>query len=145
MKMRKLDESVFLNVDLEIFSQTDLKPLADALKKSLTVHFLGIEFGKQKAYFALATQPKTPDEAIIRYCKLVQTLPSSKRKIWDDAESRSFDIGFESPKRGRYFWGAVTSEAIRAASAVGAQIAITVYGPMKIVNAPNKPRRKATS
>lgn len=138
MQMNKLDESIFLNVDLEVFSRSDLKPLADALKKSLTIHYVGMEFGKHKAYFELSRPPKTPDSAIIRYCKLIQKLPPNKRKIWDNAESRSFDIGFESPKKGRYFWGSVRSEAIRAAGLVGAQIAITIYGPMKVMKAPNK-------
>jgi hypothetical protein len=53
---------------------------------------------------------------------------------------RSFDIGIEAPGRNTYFWSAVSAEAVRAAAEVGAQIAITVYGPMKVM----KPSRKAT-
>ena len=138
--MRKLDRSVFLNVDLEVFSDSDLKPLADALKRSLTVHYLGMEFGKHKAYFELSTPPKTPDAAIIRYCNLIQKLRPDKRRLWDHAESRSFDIGFETPQEDRYFWGAIGPEAVRAAGEIGAQIAITIYGPMK----PAKPVKSPT-
>src|SRR5690348_2906977 len=116
MRMNKLDEKVFLNVDLEIFSKADLKPLAVALRRNLDPHHLGMEFGKHKAYFDLLKQPKTPDAGIIRYCKLIQKLPPDQRKLWDSAESRSFDIGFEGPKKGRYYWSAVSANAVRAAA-----------------------------
>jgi hypothetical protein len=41
------------------------------------------------------------------------------------------NLGFEAPKKGGYYWGAVSQETVGAAAEVGAQIAITVYGPMK--------------
>ena len=145
MEMSKLDEKVFLNVDLEIFSKSDLKPLADALKGGLHVHYLGMEFGKHKAYFDLTKQPKTPDAGILRYCKLVERLSPEMRRLWDRAESRSFDIGFETPKKGRYFWGAVSEKAVRAAAEVGAQIAITIYGPMKSAKPAKKKPRSSSS
>jgi hypothetical protein len=143
MKVNKLDESVFLNVDLEVFSKSDLKPLADALGRSLHAHYLGMEFGKHKAYFDLAKQPDTPDGGIVRYCKLIQKLPPKVRKLWDSSESRSFDIGLESPKKGRYYWGAISQEAVRAAADVGAQIAITVYGPMKVAKPARRKQRSS--
>jgi hypothetical protein len=139
MKRSQLDQRVFLNVDLEIFSKSDLKPLADALKSGLDVHYLGMEFGKHKAYFELLRPPETPDQGILRYCTLIQKLSPKMRRLWDGAESRSFDIGFESPKKGRYFWGAVSQKAVRAAASVGAQIAITVYGPMKTAKSAKSP------
>lgn len=144
MPTSKLDEKVFLNVDLEIFSKSDLKLLADALRRNLDVHYLGMEFGKHKAYFELSAFPRSPDAAIIRYCKLIQKLRPDARKLWDGAKSRSFDIGFEAPRRGRYFWGAVSRDAVRAAADVGAQIAITVYGPMKVAK-PAKRKRPSSS
>jgi hypothetical protein len=137
--MSNLDKNCFLNVDLEIFSKSDLKPLVAALAKSVMVHYLGREFRKNKAYLCLAgRQPETPERGILRYCKLIQKLPPQERAIWDAAKSRSFDIGIVSPKRETYYWSAVGSEAIRAAAEVGAQIAITVYGPMKVTRNPKK-------
>jgi hypothetical protein len=137
MDMSNLDNKSFLNVDLEIFSKSDLKPLVAALGNRVMVHYLGQEFLKNKAYLCLAgSQPKTPESGILRYCKLIEKLPPGERALWDTAESRSFDIGIEAPKRKTYYWSAVGSEAIRAAAEVGAQIAITVYGPMKISRKP---------
>ena len=139
--MSKLDKSSFMNVALEIFSRSDLKPIADAFGSKVTVFYLGKEFGLFKAYFYPGwPQPNTPETGILRYCKLIQKLPKKERRLWDSAKSRSFDLGFECPKKGRYYWGAVSQKAVRAAAEVGAQIAITIYGPMKTATKAKKRR-----
>ncbi len=140
MPTSKLDKDSFMNVALEIFSRSDLQPLAAAFGSSVQVFYVGKEFGLFKAYFfpGLGRQTKMPEAGILRYCKLVKKLPPSKRRMWNAAKSRSFDIVFEAPKRGCHYWSAIGQEAVRAAAEVDAQIAITVYGPMKVV----KPRRK---
>jgi hypothetical protein len=145
MKVSKLAESCFLNVALEVFSKSDLKPLATALGSKIHIRFLGTEFRLFKAYVDLVLQPKTPEIGILRFCKLIKQLPPSARDLWDSAKSRSFDIGIEAPKRGNHYWSAVGSKAIRAAAEVGAQIAITVYAPMKVVRKPKQMQRSESS
>ena len=141
MRQNALDKTLFLNVDLEVFSKSDLRPLVAALGAKVHVHCLGMEFGLFKAYLDLALQPKTPESGILRYCKLIQKLPPEERAIWTAAESRSFDTGIEAPKQGRYYWSAVGSRAVRAAAEVGAQIAVTIYGPMMPANVSAKFRK----
>ena len=138
MKMSRLDEGCFLNVDLEVFSKSDLQPLVTALGSNVHVHYLGMEFRLFKAYLDLSERPKTPEAGILRLCKLIQKLPPSARAFWDGAKSRSFDIGIEAPNRGRHYWSAIGSKAIRAAAEVNAQVAITVYAPMKYVRQTRK-------
>jgi hypothetical protein len=144
MGMSNLDKSCFMSVTLEIFSKSDLQPLVTALGSKVHVHYLGTEFRLFKAYLDLAERPKMPKTTILRYCKLIQELPPKERALWDAAKSRSFDIGIEALGRVSYYWSAVQAEAIRAAAEVGAQIAISVYGPMKAVKAPSKSRRTAS-
>lgn len=141
MAISKLDEKAFLNVDLEIFSGSNLSPLVSAFRRNVMVLYLAMEFGKHKAYLELAGYDKTPDSCIAKFCKLIQKLPPEPRRIWDRAEYRSFDIGFEAPKKGRFYWGAVSQEAVRAAAEVGARIAITVYGPMRVMKPVKKTAR----
>ena len=138
MGMSNLDKSSLISVALEVFSNSDLQSLVAALGSKVHVHYLGKEFGLFKAYLELAAQPKTPESWILRYCKLIQKLPTSELAAWNAAKSRSFDIGIEAPKRGSHYWVAVGSDAVRAASEVGAQIAISVYGPMKTVRKAKK-------
>jgi hypothetical protein len=131
--MSTLDKNTFMNVALEILSRSDLKPIADAFGSKVRVFYLGKEFGLFKAYFYPGwSQSNTPETGILRYCKLIQNLPEEEQKLWDSAKSRSFDLGFEGPNKGKYYWGAVSQKAVRAAAEVGAQIAITIYGPMKV-------------
>jgi hypothetical protein len=139
MGMSNLDKSCFMSVTLEIFSKSNLQPLVAALGSRVHVHFLGREFRLFKAYLDLADRPKTPKTTVLRYCKLIQKLPPKERALWDSAKSRSFDIGIDAPGRGTFYWSAVSSEAIRAAAEVDAEIAISVYGPMKVAR---KPKRK---
>jgi hypothetical protein len=145
MATSKLDKSTFMNVALEIFSRSDLTPIADALGSKVMVFYLGKEFGLFKAYFYPGwPQSNTPETGILRYCKLIEKLPIKERKLWDSAKSRSFDLGFEGPDKNRYYWGAVSQKAVRAAAQINAQIAITIYGPMKVAKQ-SKRKRKAPS
>jgi hypothetical protein len=141
----KLDQRSFLNVDLEVFSKSDLQPLVAAMGSKVHVHYLGMEFRLFKAYVDLAQQPKTPEIGIIRFCRLIQKLPPSARELWDQAKSRSFDIGIEAPKRGSHYWSAVGPEAIRAAGDVKTRIAITVYAPARTVKKRKSIRRAKPS
>jgi hypothetical protein len=142
MRMSVLDNDTFLNVDLEIFSKSDLQLLVATLGRRIHLHFIGMEFGLHKAHFDLAQQPETPEAGILAFCRLIQKLPQPERALWDSAKFRSFDIGIEAPGRGRYFWSAIGSKAIEAAANAGAQIAITIYRPMK---AAGPAKRKARS
>ncbi|MGA2216786.1 MAG: hypothetical protein ABSG51_01780 [Terracidiphilus sp.] len=127
-----------MSVTLEVFSKSDLQPLVAALGSKVRVHFLGTEFRLFKAYRDLADRPKMPETSVLRYCRLIEKLPPEERALWDSAKSRSFWIGIDAPGPGTYYWSAVGSDAIRAAAEVGAQIAITVYGPMKVARKSKK-------
>jgi hypothetical protein len=131
MAKSKLDPKCFLNVDLEVYSKSDLKEFVAALGRKVAVLYIGKEFGANKAYFELPVPPKTPDAGVLGFCKLIEKLPRRERAFWDAAKSRSFDIGIEAPRPGSHCWTAVSPKAVLAAAKVGAQIAVTVYGPMK--------------
>jgi len=139
MAMSKLDDSLFLNVDLDIYSKTDLQPLVDALGNKVIEMWVGRVRRTYEAHLEVTWEPrKTPSSTILRFCKLINTLPPAKRRLWNAAKSKSLDVGIEAPKRNRHFWSAVSPEAVSAAAEVGAQIAITIYGPMKV----SKPKKK---
>jgi hypothetical protein len=126
-----LDKTIFLNVDLDVCSKSDLQPLVDAMGKKVSPSFVARLKRMYFAHMDLAIgNPKSPESAILQYCKLIQSLPESARKDWDGAKTRTFDIGIEAPGRSSYYWSAISEKAIKAASEVNAQIAVTVYGPM---------------
>ena len=147
MTISKLDESVFANVDLDIYSKEDLRPLVDAMGDQVVEMWVGKVRRTYEAHLEVSRSHvvlRAPSSIILRFCELIRALPPAKRKIWGAAKKKSFDIGIYAPPRNRYYWSAVSPEAVRATADVGAQIAITVYGPMKIMK-PAKERVRSKS
>jgi len=143
---QNLDKTNFLNVDLDIHSKTDLRPLVDAMGDWVLVLFAGRVKRHYEAHLELAgsqlpkiSHSSSPEWLIRKLCKLVQELPAEARNLWDAAKLRSFNIGIQGPARDTYYWSAIGSEAIRATAELDAGIGITVYGPMRVVG---RPRRK---
>jgi hypothetical protein len=135
-----LDKTLFLNVDLDIVSKSDLQPLVDAMGKDVFVLYVGRVRRHYEAHLEWNgshmppnSYQSSPESLILKFCKLVQRLNPDVRALWDSAKTRSFDAGISAPKRGNYYWTAIGSEAIRTAAEVGAQVGITVYGPMKTI------------
>jgi hypothetical protein len=142
MTQSVLDKTTFLNVDLRIYSKSDLKPLVDAMGDKIIRLYVGRERRMFKAQLELAAQPKSPESAVRGYCKLIQELPQAARELWDAARTREFDIGIESPIVTRFYWFSIAPRVIKAASEANAFIVVTIYGPAKLVR---KPRRAASS
>ena len=120
-----------LNVDLDIYSRRDLQPLVDRFGRKVLVLFAGRERGDVSAHLELARRTISADATIRAFCRLVDDLPESERKIWDAAFLRSFSVGVRaesgSPVRDfRIGQGTVTS-----VSEIGAEIVLTVYAPMR--------------
>jgi hypothetical protein len=152
MSMSNLDESIFLNVDLEVFSKSNLQPLVDAMGNKVVVLHVSLYKRTHEAHVELSGSHlprtirhlKSPELLIVGFCSLIQELPPTARELWDAAKSRIFDIGIGPPKRDTFYRATIGREAIRAAAEVRAQIAITVYGPMKTVRRP-KTKQPANS
>jgi hypothetical protein len=133
------DKTKFLNVDLDICSKVDLQPLVTAMSKKISLSYVRRVKRSYYAHMDLAIgNPKSPESAILQYCKLVQGLPPDARAMWDAAKTRTFDIGIESPGRNSFFWSVISDKAINAVAEVNAQVAVTVYGPMKRVTKTKK-------
>jgi len=118
-----------------------LQPLVAALGNSTIEMWVGRVRRAYEAHLELSGSHlalRAPSSIILRLCKLVQALPPKERRLWNAAKTKSLDIGIEAPKRNRHYWSAVSPDAVRAAAEVGAQIAITIYGPMEVA----KPKKK---
>jgi hypothetical protein len=148
MNIRVPDKTKFLNVDLDIFSKSDLQPLADAMGKKVIVLHVGRFKRTYEAHLELSgsplpqvRHPKSPEALIIEFCRLIEELPPAARKMWEAAKTRTFDIGIKAPGPSSCYWSSISPEALRAASEINAQIAVTVYGPMKRAKATSKSRK----
>ncbi len=130
----------FLNVDLELKSRADLGPLLAALDKTTVVLHTRKERGMHYASLELYEFSKytKPETCIARFVQLVRRLPPTARRLWDRALQRRFDIGIEAVPNGGTYASHVTVATLRGAAEVCAEIAVTVYAPLR-------PRRRAPS
>ena len=89
----------FLNVDLEIASETSLAPLLDALLPTVVVLFHQAESGRHHATLELDIDPcgpANPDEGILSFCRLIRALAPEARHCWNHLSLRQFDIGYDA-------------------------------------------------
>jgi hypothetical protein len=121
-------ETHFLNVDLDIFSKSELGPLVASLGDSVFVHYLGREKRLYSAHISLSRTRKQADFLIREFARLIKSLPRPARKLWDSAISRTFNIGIQAGKRPESFETSLTQATIRRISALEATIAVTIYG-----------------
>lgn len=114
----------FINVDLDVASAKDLRPLMGALEP----HTYLLERPSGEASFEInEASPKDPEATILEFIRVVKALPPAARKAWDAASKRVFDIGLQSgrhPFRQSYNIGI---ETLRETACIGADIAITLY------------------
>jgi hypothetical protein len=129
--MAKTEKTSFLNVDLDIYSKSDLTPLVHALDAKVSVLFLGRENRLFSTHLELSSHRKNADETIRTLVRLVAALPPQARKLWNSAISRTFNIGIQSGEAPDCFELALSPVTLRQVSSVKGQIIVTVYGRLK--------------
>jgi hypothetical protein len=135
MKAKKnKEETGFLNVDLDIYSRSNLEALAAALSRKTFVLYLGRQGNRYSAHFEMSTLPKNADATIRGLAALIRALPRSARRLWDGAKTREFNIGLQAASVGRPIEVRLPPETIHDVASLGGQVAITVY-PAKFARA----------
>lgn len=123
----KDDETAFLNVDVDVFSRSPLDPLAAALAKKMSLHYVGrVGRGLFQLHFA-PYHPRTASSAIRSIVQLIESLPTSPRRLWTTAEKRVFDAGFQGGIRPRCSEFDLDQQVVAAVVRVGGAIRITIY------------------
>ena len=126
--------SEFLNVDLDLKSTADLAPLVRAFGRQVVTLHVGRVGRKHWVTLQLLPQPKTPNEGIVGFGKLVTALPRRAREIWNGA-TKEFDLGFQCGlERTSAYW-VLDPKVVEAAAKVGAQIRFTMYSPQLVIDA----------
>ena len=118
-------ERFFINVDLDVDSNDDLRPLAEAFEPA--AYSLERPAGHASFELNVPVSPVEPEPLILEFIRLVIQLPPAAREIWDRASRKVFDIGIQSGRRPFRETYRLTPGALRAAADVGAEIAVTVY------------------
>jgi len=124
----------FLAVDLEIVSRSNLDRLIQALGMQDGVN--RNEQVNQDHIVLLGLGMEAPSyeaEPYINFiiqaaAALVEKLPKAARRLWDQAQTKTFDIGIQAGKQPRTFEVHIDTSTITALGRVGSGIQITIYG-----------------
>lgn len=122
-------QTKFLNVDLDVYSNSSLEPLVAALGQRISVLYVGRVKRTYEAHLELHKITQTADTAIRGFCALIRTLPRAERKLWDTAKVREFSIGVQAQMKPLSFEITLAEQTIRAASELNARIGFTIYSP----------------
>jgi hypothetical protein len=120
----------FQAVDLDVRSRRSLAPLLDAWPWAQTPG----RVGKTAPRWLLVTPqgwPQTADQFVQEYARLVDKLRVAARRCWNEASSRTFDIGIQaglSPDR--FEDVRLSADSLRRLSRLRMSILVTVYPPV---------------
>lgn len=162
--MRTLRGPHFINIDLEVWSRTDLAVFADAVRTKAFVLYEGRVGRRFLVSFEARSLASSPEGRIWALLKVVESLPRSAGAAWRGAQSRVFDVGYQGGEflallherpigSGRWYAKdsqrpatpyetSFSPEVLKAVAAVGGSIATTIYPPTREVRAR---RQKATA
>ena len=125
---KKAQDAKFLNVDLDIYSRSDLQPLVNSFGKKVIVLYAGRERGMYSAHIEIVGLPKLSADSTIRaFCALIRALPKTGRELWNRATTREFSVGLQAGQQPCDF--RIEAQTVRAVAELGAVIVLTVYGP----------------
>jgi hypothetical protein len=154
----------FINVDLEVWSVTELVALAAALESKALVLYAG-KVGRRflvsiEAKAARLTDPERTIRALLR---VIESLPASARRDWNRATARVFNVGFDGgevvkleerpngsgrwhPTRGGdaalHYETALSASLLDAVARIKGTIATTVYAPTEFVRRRSRERTR---
>ncbi|MBC3806200.1 hypothetical protein H8K52_02425 [Undibacterium seohonense] len=120
----------FITLDVEIISDENLSPLADHFEEPAFV------LGNQKIdnLYHLSLEPcwfneedKTPENCANFFVEQISKLPIELRDLWNRANSRTFDFGFESGNTLPYYKSEISADTLLKIATIGASFAITIY------------------
>ncbi len=116
----------FLNVDLEIVSCSPLNLLAAEM--AVLVLHSGPGNGRQHLLCLESLRwPDTPETAARELCRAVERLSPGARKIWDRAQRKEFNVGYELSAGVWAVQVTLQPETVRRIVALGATVAFTCY------------------
>jgi hypothetical protein len=121
------NETQFLNVDLDIYSRSNLEPLVEALKGRLFIHYVGREKGRYAAHLSLSSYGQAVDALILDLGRLIKKLPKPAKALWNSATSREFNLGIQSGYKPKCFEVKVNESSVALVSELNASIVITTY------------------
>lgn len=119
----------YLNTDLDLISDEDLRPLAAALDPlgMFALHVGLDDDGMWRATFETEADEDEPAQSIAKMLAAVEALPEPMRLAWSRCTQRTFDMGFEDWPDVRSRSLILPASLVTRMAALGASLAITLH------------------
>ena len=118
----------YLNVDLELESDSDLTPFISFLEGK--VLFLWKEITSNQSSIGLETNllfAPGPEENIAEFLNIIETLPPDLRHLWFNSGKKVIDIGYECGSMEDPINSFISSGIVQRLAQLGCSINITIY------------------
>lgn len=116
----------FLNVDLDVYSDTDLQPLITHWGQLLTL-LTPEEAGTNCVRFEFVEPYPTASETIQHFCTVVESLPPDLLQFWYQCPKRILDIGYESGTERPMLQEALPTELLLKVAQYFTSLDISIY------------------
>lgn len=121
-------DSQFLNVDLDVYSRSDLQVLVNGFGKKVIALYVGREKRRYSAHLELAGSTRSADSTIRAFCTLIRALPKTERGLWNGAKTREFSVGVQAGQQPFACDFRIEAQTVKSVAELGAVIVLTVYG-----------------
>jgi hypothetical protein len=125
----------FLNVDLDVWSATDLTGLAAELESVCVILHAGTT-GRGKSLLSVVVLESLdcdtahgPDPVIHDLCGVIEALSPAGLALWYSATVRQFDVGYDAQPGHPAARFVLRPDTIGRVARLGATLAVTVYPP----------------
>ena len=117
----------FLNVDLELVTRADVDALL-AHWGSLVMLRDSVEDGTRTIWIELEEDRRAVEPTLDAFLSLVETLPDSLQRMWDDCDVRCFSVGIQAGTSPHAEVFSIASGTLRRIADIQASVVFTVYG-----------------
>ncbi len=122
-----MNETHFLNVDLDIESNENLDELVKELGKNLSIMTHHSNDGINFASFE--TSGSGIEEIIDMFIVSIEGLNGNSKAIWNSCIKREFNFGFQCGIKPNGYTAEIDPELLTKIINVGGQVGITIYPP----------------
>jgi hypothetical protein len=120
-----MNETTFLNIDLDIESAEDIAPIVQEWGGRICVHryeeIEGVFYGSFETPFG------DVEGILSEYVSLINGLSPEARGIWNRATIRVFDFGYEAGDTPNGFHSKIEADFIKRLAEIGGSIVVTIY------------------
>ena len=145
VRLRKLIDFYFINLDLELESKESVQPLIKELENVVFSGYCGgfdelgclslnpykvidaVEIDIYKTFDDKEDEVGGADVFINEFCTLIENLSVESKEIWNRCNRKEFDLGFQCGNTPKTFRTKIQAETINRCAELGASIMITAY------------------